>query len=160
MIISFAGHSFVHAGNRVKEIVKEQIRKNIVGAKHIACYLGGYGDFDEICACACRELKREYAGIELVYVTAYLGLSEQAKIKEMQNCGLYDTSIYPPIENAPLRFAITRRNEWMMTNADIIIAYVDHNYGGAYRSVQVAKRRKKQIINICDLLKNDQLGTS
>lgn len=153
MIISFAGHSVIYAKGRVKELVKEQIRKNFMDDKHIVCYLGGYGDFDEICACACRELKREYAGIELVYVTAYIGLSEQAKIKEMQNRGLYDTSIYPPIEKAPLKFAITRRNEWMMANADLIIAYVDHSYGGAYQSLQVAKRRKKKIINICELLK-------
>ena len=155
MIISFAGHSFIYASDKVKELVKEHIRKNIIDSKHIACYLGGYGDFDEICARACRELKQEYAGIELVYVTAYLGLREQAKIKEMHKHGLYDTSIYPPIENAPLKFAIARRNEWMMTNADIIIAYVERNYGGAYRSLQVAKRRKKKIINICDLLKSD-----
>ena len=105
MIISFAGHSFIYASDKVKELVKEHIRKNIIDSKHIACYLGGYGDFDEICARACRELKQEYAGIELVYVTAYLGLREQAKIKEMHKHGLYDTSIYPPIENAPRRIA-------------------------------------------------------
>ena len=153
MIISFTGHSYVYERDAVKELVKEQMRKNITNSEHIACYLGGYGDFDEICALACRELKREYEGVEVVYVTAYLGLSEQAKIKEMQGWGLYDASIYPPIEKTPLRFAIAKRNEWMMANADIVIAYVDHAYGGAYRALQVAKRRKKRIINICDLLK-------
>ncbi len=59
-------------------------------------------------------------------------------------------SIYPPIENTPPRFAILKRNEWMMTNADVIIAYVTHNYGGAYKSLEVAKRKKKKIINICE----------
>ena len=153
MTIAFIGHAVVFSEARIEETVKEQIRKHTAFAERVTCYLGGYGDFDEICACACRELKREYAGIELVYVTAYIGLSEQARIKEMQNRGLYDASIYPPIEKAPLKFAITRRNEWMMANADLIIAYVDHSYGGAYRSLQAAKRRKKKIINICELLK-------
>ena len=68
----------------------------------------------------------------------------------MQNCGFCDTSIYPPIEQVPPRFAISKRNEWMMANADLIIAYVNHEYGGAYQSLRVAKRRKKKIINICD----------
>lgn len=152
MKISFAGHSCISSRDKVKEIIKEQIRNYMTNAKYVTCYLGGYGDFDELCACACRELKQESANIELVYVTPYISLSEQAKIKEMQRCGLYDTSIYPPIENSPPRFAISRRNEWMMKNADIIIVYVDHNYGGAYKSLQVAKRRKKKIINVCDLL--------
>ena len=70
----------------------------------------------------------------------------------MLNYGLYDASIYPPIENVPPKFAILKRNEWMMTNADLIIAYIKHDYGGAYKSLQVAKRRKKNIINICDFL--------
>ena len=79
-------------------------------------------------------------------------ISPNNKIKEMQNCGLCDTSIYPPIENVPPKFAILKRNEWMMANADLIITYVKHNYGGAYRSLQVAKRKRKKIININDLL--------
>lgn len=152
MTISFAGHSAVPFDVKVKEIVKEQIRKNLVDVERITCYLGGYGDFDEICACACRELKQEYAGIELVYVMPYFNLSEQSKTQELQSLGFYDTSIYPPIENVPPRFAITKRNEWMMTNADLVIAYVTHTYGGAYKSLRVAERKKKKIINISELL--------
>ena len=152
MIITFAGHAFISSNNRVKEIVKEQIRNHVDASGNITCYLGGYGNFDEICACACRELKQEHYDIQVVYVSPYLSLQEQAKIKEMQRSGLYDASIYPPIEKTPPRFAISKRNEWMMTNADLIIAYVNHSYGGAYKSLQVAKRKNKKIINICDLL--------
>ncbi len=152
MIIAFAGHSFVSSSNRVKEMVKEQIRNSIIDVSHITCYLGGYGDFDEICALACRELKQEYDGIEVIYVTPYITLSEQTKIREMQSWGVCDTSIYPPIEKVPLRFAISKRNEWMMANADLIIAYINHSYGGAYKSLQVAKWKKKKIINIYELL--------
>ncbi len=152
MIICFVGHAGVSSNNKVKEIVKIQIRKNIINSERVTCYLGGYGEFDKICACACRELKEEYGDIELVYVTPYISLSEQVKIQEMQSCGLYDTSIYPPIENVPPKYAILKRNEWMVTNADLIIAYVKHTCGGAYKSLQVAKRRKKKIINICDFL--------
>ena len=88
MTITFAGHSFISSNNKVKEMVKEQIRNNIIDVKPVTCYLGGYGDFDEICARACRELKQEYDDIEVVYVTPYISLSEQAKIKEMQSYGL------------------------------------------------------------------------
>ena len=152
MIISFAGHSFVASSEAVKEIVKEQLRKNIIGGAPVSCYLGGYGSFDEICAGACRELKRENIELELIYVTPYMSLSEQQKIKEMKAYGLYDDSLYPPIENVPQRFAISRRNEWMMSNADLVIAYVNRNYGGAYQSIEVARRKGKKIINVCDFL--------
>ena len=152
MILSFAGHSLIPHRESVRKIVKEQIRKTIFGKEHILCYLGGYGDFDEICASACRDLKKEVTGIELIYISPYLNLSEQSKIKESQRLRLYDDCIYPPIENVPPKFAIAKRNEWMMTNADFIIAYVKYNRGGAYKSLQVAKRKKKRILNICDFI--------
>ena len=151
MIISFAGHSLVKGADRVKERVKEEIRKNL-DENRVVCYLGGYGDFDEICARACRELKKTNANIELVYVAPYINISEQEKIKEMQREGFCDSSIYPPIENVPLKFAILKRNEWMMTRADMIIAYVNHSWGGAYKSLQIARRKKKRIVNICESL--------
>ena len=153
MTITFAGHSLITSIDYIKKMVKEQIRNIIIDSEMVICYLGGYGDFDNICALACKELKREYSGIEVVYIAPYISLSEQAKIKEMQSCGLCDSSIYPPIENVPPRFAISKRNEWMIENADLIIAYVDHNFGGAYKSLQVAKRKKKKIINLYDILK-------
>ncbi len=87
MVIAFVGHSFIPLKNKVKEMVKEQIRVNIIDSK-ITCYIGGYGDFDEICACACRELKEEYVSIEAVYVTPYISLPEQAKIKAMQRAAV------------------------------------------------------------------------
>ena len=155
MAITFVGHSFICSSSKVKEIVKTQIQNHMVDTESVICYLGGHGDFDTICAYACKEWKETYAGIKIVYVTPYISLSRQAKMKEMQNCGLYDMFIYPPIENVPPRFAISKRNEWMITNADLIIAYVNHNYGGAYQSLLLAKRRKKRIINICDFLEQN-----
>ena len=150
MIISFAGHSSVSRGEKLCELVKEQIIKNANADDPITFYLGGYGDFDEICARACRELKRAYKSIELVYVMPYITASEQEKVKEMIEYGLYDSSIYPPIETVPPKFAITKRNEWMVSNADLIIAFVKHNYGGAYKTLTWAKRKNKKIINLCN----------
>ena len=152
MIITFVGHSFVRFKNQVKEIVKGKIKNTIMNSGFVTCYLGGYGEFDEICACVCRELKQSGVRIEVVYVTPYISLAQQAKIKENEKCGLYDTSIYPPIEKTPLRFAISKRNEWMITNADLIIAYVNHSSGVAYKSFRFAKCKGKDIINICDFL--------
>ena len=150
MIISFIGHSSVLSQNRIRNMVKEQIKRLISSNESVVCYLGGHGDFDEVCAGACRELKRENYRVELVYVTPYLNTSAQRKIKELIFAGEYDSSLYPPIEKAPLKFAISKRNEWMMKNSDVIIAYVDHSWGGAFRSLKFAIAAKKKIINICN----------
>ena len=150
MIISFVGHSFVQSSAVVKEMVKEQIRNCILNRESVICYLGGYGDFDNICASACNELKNEYSCIETVFVSPYL--NEERNEKGRFGVGIYDSLIYPPIENVPIRYAILKRNEWMMENADLVIAYVKHNHGGAYKALCVAKRKKKLIVNISDFL--------
>lgn len=152
MTISFAGHAFICSGNSVKELVKEQIENNIDGEESVVCFLGGYGQFDDICAYACRELKQKYSKIQLVYVTPYMSLSDQIRIIELKKQGMYDEVLYPPIEKVPLKFAISKRNNWMVENSDLVIAYVNHSFGGAYKTLQSAKRKKKRIINICDFV--------
>ena len=98
-------------------------------------------------------MKAVHPEIEIIYVTPYLGRSEQARIREMQMCGLCDGALYPPIEGTPPKFAISKRNEWMVSNADLIIAYVAQSYGGAYQALQTARRRGKRITNLFDLEK-------
>ena len=63
---------------------------------------------------------------------------------------LYDSVIYPPLEKVPPRAAIVKRNEWMIEKADLIIAYVKQTYGGAYKALQYAHKRKKMMINLAE----------
>lgn len=151
MTITFVGHSRISQSEDLKKTIKATIAKSIAKVKTVTFYLGGYGDFDKICASTCRELKDERDGLELVYITPYITLSEQEKIKGLIRDGIYDTSLYPPIEDTPLRFAISKRNEWMVENSDLIIAYVKHTFGGAYASLKAAKRKGKRVINLFNL---------
>ena len=98
MTISFAGHSVISSEKKIREMVKEQIRKIASEEEFITFYIGGYGEFDRLCACACRELGEERGGMEIVYVAPYISLSEQEKIKELLESGTCDASIYPPIQ--------------------------------------------------------------
>lgn len=63
------------------------------------------------------------------------------------NMAMYDDILYPPIEIGPQRFAISRRNKWMVTEADVVVAYIQHEeYGGASAMWKQAKRNKKRIV--------------
>ena len=58
----------------------------------------------------------------------------------------YDDILYPPIETAPYRLAIVKRNEWMVEQADLVIAFVTHSWGGAAQTFQFAEKKQKKII--------------
>ena len=58
-------------------------------------------------------------------------------------------SILPEgIELVHPRYAISWRNRWMIEHSDYVIAYITHNYGGAARFVDEAKRKGKTVINL------------
>ena len=57
---------------------------------------------------------------------------------------------YPEIEDKPKKYAITYRNRYMMEQADFVIAYVSHNFGGAYAAYRHAKRRGKTVFNLAE----------
>ena len=97
MTIAFAGHALVPFGDKIKAQVIEQIRKHIVHTENITFYFGGYGDFDMICARVCNELKKEYDGIEVIYVTPYIRLSEQ---KKSRKCRKTVGAIHPYIRRS------------------------------------------------------------
>ena len=59
----------------------------------------------------------------------------------------YDGTFYPPLEKVPRRFAISKRNEYMVNEADIVVAYVTHDWGGAAKTLAYARRKQKEIIN-------------
>lgn len=51
-------------------------------------------------------------------------------------------------------YLMMRRNEYMIDNADIVIAVWDgKENGGTYQAVQYAKKKGKQIIQVSDFLK-------
>lgn len=55
---------------------------------------------------------------------------------------IFDDTIYPDIEKVPPGFAIIKRNEWMIDNSDFLIAYVKNDFGGAYKTLQYAEKKK------------------
>ena len=145
MIITFCGHSdFLFSDDvkqQLKNILVSKIRKNPT----CKFYLGGYGDFDSLCLRTLRELKKEFQDIELIFITPYLD-KNYSKLEFAKYH--YDDVIFPPLESVHRKFAILKRNEWMVEEADLVIAYVMYSWGGAAKTLEYANRKKKQIINL------------
>lgn len=139
MLVTFCGHKDVFYKEQVNEKLAAVVAALIEeGATEF--YLGGYGDFDYMAAKIVRDLKKDRPDIQSTLVIPYMDRD--------YNKELYDGSIYPPLENTPLRFAISKRNEWMVDQADVVVAYITHDWGGASKTSEYAQRKKKRIILI------------
>lgn len=146
MTVTFCGHSQKSYEKDIEQklyrIIEEMIEK---GANEFL--LGGYGNFDNLAAKVVKKLKAKYPHINSILVVPYLD--------RKYNLEMYDSSVYPPLEDVPLRFAISKRNEWMIQNSQVVVAYVRYSWGGASKTLMYAQKRKKQIINIGNLSKQN-----
>ena len=145
MIISFCGHSTFREEPEVKEEFLKILEEKISG-EDVIFYLGGYGSFDGFARKCCAEYKEKHPNAELIFITPYLGkwLDERKDYIEKS----YDGIIYPDIENTPPKFAISKRNEWIINQSDFVIGYVQTHYGGAYNSLLYAHKHNKPYINL------------
>lgn len=136
MKVSFCGHRELSERAAVEAWLAELLPRLIEqGAEEFL--LGGYGAFDELAAAILIKLRAGGAPIRILLVAAYLDRAPR---------GDYDEVIFPGIETVPPRLAIIRRNEWMVDSSDILAAYVSGSIGGAARTLEYARRRRKKVI--------------
>lgn len=87
-----------------------------------------------------KQLRKEYPDIFVAVVLACIPKGKR---------GHRDTgdTMYPEIEGHP-KFAIERRNKWMIDISNYCLCYIDHTWGGAYKFARMAKRCGLQVINL------------
>jgi uncharacterized phage-like protein YoqJ len=135
--VTFCGHGDLYGDEEVRRWLYNTLEQEIRSGADLF-YLGGYGGFDRMAAGVVWELKKTYPQITSVLVLAYLNQEIDTEH--------YDETSYPPLEEVPQRFAISRRNRWMVDQADTVIAYVLHDWGGAVQTLQYAMRKHKRIV--------------
>ena len=141
MNVTFCVHSQITKEDKISSWLRT-VTQSLIEQGATTFFLGGYGEFDSLAASILREQKKKYPQIKLVLVLAYLNTGK--------NTSGYDSTVYPPLETVPRRFAISHRNRWMVEASDVVVAYVLHDWGGAATTLRCAKQKKKQIISYRD----------
>lgn len=149
MIITFCGHSdFVSTKEYERRFLA--VLEDNIGDGAADLYLGGYGVFDSFSYACCKKYQKVNPKVSLIFVTPYITDVYQKKHLGAQE-NLYDAILYPPIEEKPPKFALVYRNRYMAEKADLMIAYVNRTWGGAYQMYRYAKQKGKPVFNLADL---------
>lgn len=143
MICAFFGHK--DTPSSVKPTIEAVIRQIVERYPDTTFYVGHNGSFDRMVLSVLKEL----GSVSYAVVLAYLPSGEKSELyRDLP-------TIYPEgIENSPMRFAISYRNNWLVKQADIVICYITHNYGGAAQFVKKAENKGKIVYNIANLSEN------
>ena len=141
MVCTFFGHK--DTPKEIEPTLRSTLIDLIENKNVNVFYVGNNGNFDTMVRRQLEDLSQTYPIIYSV-VLAYLP-TEKNRYDNLTN------TIYPEgLETVPKRFAISRRNKWMIQQSDIVVTYVAHNFGGAAQFKALAENKKKIIINLTD----------
>ena len=139
-VCTFFGHSECYGldaavlRSAIEELIEQGITEFVVG---------NHGQFDGMVFFCLQDLGKVYPEISYSVALAYLPTCNQE----------YDIyhghSFYPQgQEIGPARFAIERRNRYLIDSSDICLCYVNRAFGGAYKFSRLAKRSGLRVINL------------
>ena len=106
-------------------------------------YVGNNGNFDTM-------VRRQLENLSQTYPITYNVVLAYLPTKKSEYDDDTNTILPEGIETAPKRFAISYRNKWMVGQADIVVTYVTHGFGGAAQFKAMAERQGKTVIELIE----------
>ncbi len=142
MIVTFLGHR--DAPSEIQPHLERQLTDLIEDYNATCFYVGNNGNFDRLVQYTLQNLSVRYSQISFFIVLAYLPTNHCASLS---SCEI--PTIFPEgLEFSHPKYAIAKRNHWMIDHSDCVVAYVSHNFGGASQFLRLAERKKKLIFNL------------
>jgi len=150
--VSFFGHRQIDNVFTIEEHLETIIRELLLSKEYVEFLIGRDGEFDQLVASTVRRCKRavrdDNSALVLVlpYPTAEFLNNEQSfheYYDEIEICA----------ESAEKHFksAHQTRNRSMVDRSDLVVFCVERNSGGAYQTMQYAKKVNANIINLSDV---------
>lgn len=138
---SFFGHRDY---NGDKDKLIDTVRKLIVCRNVDEFYVGNQGSFDFAVLQALRQLQKEFFHIRYSVVLAY-----HPSVNRYSDAVRSEETLFPEeMDKIPLRFAIAKRNEWMISKSDYAVVFVKHPIGGAAKYKELAEKKGLEVINL------------
>ena len=139
-ICCFFGHREVMHNIRPK--LTAIIEKLITEENVTEFYVGNQGQFDSMVYSVLKELKAKYPQIRYTVVLAYM---PDEHIKEVYG----ENTLFPDgMESVPKKFAISKRNDWMIQQSRFAVCYVHKITGGAAKFREKAEKKELRIIEV------------
>lgn len=147
--VAFFGHRIIDDPFPVEQKLELLIRELLYRKEYVKFLVGRDGEFDQIVASTVRRCKRVVRNDNsaLVWVMPY----ETAEYRDnIESFHLYydDVEICGASAGRHFKGAHKIRNREMVDRSDLVVFCVDHETGGAYRTMCYAEKQSKRYINI------------
>jgi len=133
----------------VERRLERIIRKLLAEREYVEFLVGRNGEFDQAASSTILRLKRTVRDDNnaLVLVLPYL-TAEYTNNRDSFEKYYDEIEICEIAAGKYFKSAIQIRNREMINRSDLVVCYIERKKGGAYHTVQYAKKQGKKIINI------------
>ena len=143
--IAFIGHREILGHYWIEDKIEQIVRDNIRMKEYVEFYVGRNGMFDILVASVIKRVQKAvgHHNSSLILIQPYRMADDQYYEE------YYDEVQYPVDVGTHPKAAITKRNRWMIENADLLVAFVEEDRkGGAEAALKYAKKLGRSIINL------------
>ena len=149
--VALFGHRYIDNPFRIEERLENHIHKLLAEKNYVDSLVGRDGEFDQFASSAVLLVRKRFRddNSSLILVLPYARaecLNNEKSYLDYYN----DVEISYEASNAHPKAAIQIRNQEMVDRADLILCCINRKNGGAWHTIQYAKKQGKHIINIAE----------
>lgn len=149
--ISFFGHRKIENPSEIEKRLDKLLHDIITQKEYVDFLIGREGEFDLLAASAIRRAVKKYGcgNTSLTLLLPYM--KAEYRDNKCEYLEYYDEiEVCAEASAAYYKSAIQVRNRSMVDRSDLVICCIQQNSGGAYKTIQYAKRQNCRIVNLAE----------
>ena len=146
--VSFFGHRTIDNPFPLEQKLEDLIRDLLCSKEYVEFLIGRDGEFDQIVASTVRRCKRSVRDDNSALVLVLPYATAEYLNNEQSFHDYYDEiEICAEAAEGHFKSAHQIRNRSMVDRSDLVVFCVEHSSGGAYQTMQYAKKVNANIVN-------------
>lgn len=149
--VSFFGHRYVERRSEIENRLDTLLHDLITQREYVDFLIGRDGDFDLLASSAIKRAIRNYAYGNTHFTLVLPYMKAEYRDNEKSYLEYYDeVEICSESAEAHPKSAIQVRNRNIVDRSDLVVCCIQHKNGGAYKTLQYAKKQGKKIVNLAN----------
>lgn len=147
--VSFFGHREIENPTDIENRLDKLLHNLISQKEYIEFLIGKDGEFDLLASSVIKQTIRRYGYGNTCFTLVLPYMKAEYRDNEKNYLDYYDeVEICTESAKAHYKSAIQIRNRNMVDRSNLVVCCIQHKSGGAFKTVQYAKKQNCRIVNL------------
>ena len=147
--VSFCGHRRIDRVCEIESRLEQLVRDILLEQEYVEFLVGRDGEFDQLVSSVIRRCKRNYRSDNSAHIWVLPYPTAELRDHEETLRNDYDEIVVcEAVAGSYIKKAHQIRNRVMVDRSDLVIFCVQHENGGAWQTLQYARKQDKPYYNV------------